>query len=91
MKFCEIGMKRFISAWNCHHLPLPSSIPNLLQSRCNRTTAMHQHEIPSAEQATDDYRQQGGNISQTLIPMDLTLWKPRSYFFIEGMSSMQNE
>ena len=62
MKICEIGMKRFISAWNCHHLPL-RGIPNLLQSRCNRTTAMHQHEIPSAEQAADDYRQQGGNLS----------------------------
>ena len=62
MKICEIGMKRFISAWNCHHLPL-RGIPNLLQSRCNTTTAMHQHEIPSAEQAADDYKQQGGNLS----------------------------
>ena len=59
---CKIGMERFISAWNCHHLP-SRGIPNLLKSHCNGTTVIRPHEIPSTQQATDDYRQQGGTLS----------------------------
>ena len=62
MSLCKIGMDRFISAWNCHHLP-SRGIPNLLQSHRNGTTAIHPHEVPSTQQATDDYRQQGGTLS----------------------------
>ena len=60
---CKIGMERFISAWNCHHLP-SRGIPNLLKSHRNGTTLIHPHEIPSTQQATDDYRQQGGTLSE---------------------------
>lgn len=62
MIFCKIGMERFINAWNYHHQPL-RGIPNLLQSQRNGTTAIHPSEIPSVEQAAQEYRQQGGSIA----------------------------
>jgi hypothetical protein len=58
----KMGMERFISAWNCHHLP-SRGIPNLLRSHRNGTTAIHPNEIPSTQHAADNYRRQGGTLS----------------------------
>ena len=61
-RLCKIGIERFISAWNSHHLPL-RGIPNLLQSHQNGTISIHSSEIPTAEEAAAAFRQQGGHLS----------------------------
>ena len=63
MKFCEIGMRHFIEAWNFHHLSSRGGTPNFLQSHRFGATPLHHSEIPTAQDAATQYRQQGGTLA----------------------------
>ena len=71
VKFCvstvlqsvsKVGLKRMIEAWN-NHLVLRGGIPNQLQTAAYNTSCIHPSEIPEAATAVQQYRQQGGSIT----------------------------
>lgn len=65
-RVCEVGLERFVRAWNSHHLPL-RGIPNLLQAHGNGTAHIHPAEIPTVMEAAAGYRQQGGQLTDLQV------------------------
>ena len=55
----KVGLQRFISSWNAHSVP-NHEIPNVLQHQRTGTTPVHPLELPLTQNAVDEYRQQGG-------------------------------
>jgi hypothetical protein len=58
----KIGMHLFISSWNAHSVP-SRGIPNCLQQARSGTTTIHPLELPSTREAVEQYRGQGGNLT----------------------------
>ena len=62
MEVAKVGLSRFIDSWNAHRIP-NHGIPNDLQIQCNGTTSIHPQEIPLGDDAVQQYRQQGGHLT----------------------------
>ena len=58
----KIGLERFISSWNVHSVP-NHRIPNDLQHQRSGTTPIHPMELPLMQNAVDEYRWQGGHLT----------------------------
>lgn len=58
----HVGMQRMISAWNAHSIPR-RGIPNVLQRQQTGTTVIHPLEIPTVDEASHQYREQGGSLT----------------------------
>ena len=52
----------FIASWNAHSIP-NHGIPNNLQRQRPGTTFIHPLELPSTAEAVEQYRQQGGRLT----------------------------
>ena len=61
-RVCEVGMNRMVAAWNSHPIPR-RGIPNQLQDQEYNTCMIHQSEVPDGASAVQQYRQQGGQIT----------------------------
>ena len=61
-RVCEIGMNRIVSAWNSHPVPR-CGIPNHLQDQQYNTSMIHHAEVPDGDSAVQQYRQQGGQVT----------------------------
>ena len=58
-------MNLFISSWNAHSIP-NHGVPNCLQQVRSRTTTIHPLEIPPTRDAVEQYRQQGGHLTDPI-------------------------
>lgn len=58
----KVGMQQFISSWNAHSVP-NHGVPNDLQQQRPGTTSIHPLEVPSTSEAVQQYRQQGGRLT----------------------------
>ena len=61
-RVCEVGMNRMVSAWNSHPIPR-RGVPNRLQDEVYHTCRIHGSEVPDGDRAIQQYRQQGGHIT----------------------------
>lgn len=57
----KVGLQRFIS-WNAHSVP-NHGIPNVLQQQRSGTTPVHPLELLLTQDAVDEYRRQGGHLT----------------------------
>ena len=55
-------MNRMIGAWNCHPIPR-HGIPNDLQLQAYEINPIHPAEVPQLTAAVEQYRAQGGSIT----------------------------
>ena len=59
---CFVGMMRMTEAWNNHHITR-KGIPNALHA-CNcHINQIHSLEVPTGDDAIEEYRRQGGSIT----------------------------
>ena len=64
-------MGRMILAWNAHSIPRHGT-PNVLQAEVFHTSPIHPVEVLQRSSAVNDYRKQGGHLTDPSIPgMDL--------------------
>lgn len=66
LRVCEVGMKRMVAAWNSHPIPR-RGVPNRLQDQVYHTSMIHCLEVPDGDRAVQQYRQQGGQITDPVI------------------------
>ena len=59
---CSVGMIRMIEAWNNHHIAR-KGIPNSLHASNCRINHIHSLEVPIGNEAIEEYRRQGGSIT----------------------------
>ncbi len=65
-KVCEVGLRRFVGAWNSHPIPR-RGIPNVLQTTSSHTLPIHPAELPQTATAVQRYRAQGGSITDPSV------------------------
>ena len=58
----KVGLQRFISSWNAHCVP-NHGIPNELEHQRRGTISIHPLEIPTTTAALEQYREQGGTLT----------------------------
>lgn len=66
-RICRVGMGRMILAWNAHSI-LRHGTPNVLQAEVFHTSPIHPVEVLQCSSAVNDYRQQGGHLTDPSIP-----------------------
>lgn len=62
LQVCEVGMKRFIAAWNSHSIP-KRGVPNRIQEQGYNTGNIHPVEVPDVSTAVEMYTDQGGTLT----------------------------
>lgn len=93
LRVCEVGMNRMVAAWNDHPIPR-RGIPNRLQDEQYHTCRIHASEVPDGDSVVQQYRQQGGQITDPAdfgndpIHDDASLLRQREARWLEecGMS-----